>query len=68
MKPICKYCKYVRSLGFTTKVCNKTKHIDCTGDLLYTKCSYKNKDFQCIDFESKVFHRWKYNSADVRDE
>ena len=63
MKPICKYCKHMRQSGFTCKVCNKDKKIDCVGNWHYTKCTYKNEGFKCKDFEPKLIHRRKYKGA-----
>ena len=35
------------------------------GDWLYTKCSFKNADFQCKDFEPKLLYRKKYKQGEL---
>ncbi len=59
-KPICRYCKYKRHAGFPHAVCSEGKRMNEVGDWLYEKCSYKNKDFKCLDFKPKWIHRRKY--------
>ncbi len=58
-KPICRYCKYKKSTSITP-ICKLSKHMDEVGNRVYTKCSYKNKDFKCLDFKPKWYYRRKY--------
>ncbi len=59
-KPICKYCKYKKTSGFSTSVCDASKYMNEIGDWVYKSCSYKNKNFKCTDFKPRWIHRRKY--------
>lgn len=60
-KPICKYCKYRRTSGFTGRLgCFEGRQMDELGNWSYPTCSFKNKDFKCTDFKPKLIYRRKY--------